>query len=638
MQTSASVTRALAALSLFLGACSAPASNPMSAGLPVVERSGAVRAAGVMQPNRTASWMAANPDAGCPYNGSIPPCGLLYVSNYYADDVLVYSDNALVGTLTGFDGPDGVCNDRAGDVWITNNLGASIVEYAHGGSSPIGSLQDPNVYPLGCSVDPTTGDLAVANVYQTDGAQGSIAIYRGAKGSPKILTDAEIYYVYFCGYDDAGNLFLDGRNAAGAFQFAELPAGKKKFTSITLTGATIYFPGKVQWDGRHVDVGDQEYLNSEHSAIYRTTGAAGEVVGTTLLSGAHDVVGYAIHGGSVIGPDANRNNVALYKFPIGGTATAKISGFDGPYGAAISRKPTSDRVPAIYPSPAAQPAQAAGPGWISPAAKSDSAFVYVADGDEVLIYPEQGKNPPPIGMISDGVSGAYGLYVDRHGNLYVANDGNNSVTEYAQGSLSPSATYSGNLSRPLYPLVDRKGNLWVGNANNGTVVEFLHGHTTPHKILQTLGTEADGMDFDSSGNLYVAYRNYYYYNGSIEEFAPGSIVGRDLGMQLNQPQGVIVSTTGTILAVETGGTNRIDVFAAGSNTPALEVGVSGTPTQIAITEPEHKLLVSTLEKGTVYEIRFPLNNPNGSPNVLHEKIDVGNNGTQGLALSNGQYF
>ena len=76
--------------------------------------------------------------------------GLLYVSSYRTDDVYVFSypRGRLVGTLAGFNGPDGECVDSAGNVWITNTLQSQQVEYAHGGTTSIATLNDPGEYPF----------------------------------------------------------------------------------------------------------------------------------------------------------------------------------------------------------------------------------------------------------------------------------------------------------------------------------------------------------------------------------------------------------------------------------------------------------------------------------------------------------
>jgi hypothetical protein len=292
-----------------LGGTTGPAAP---AGL-AVPSSGAVRGGGIMRPDRGKSWMLPS-EASCAYNGKLPPCGLLYVSNYYDDDVLVFQRGKLSGTLTGFDGPDGLCHDFPGNVWIVNNLGQDIVEYAHGGTTQVKTLSDPGEYPLGCAVESGTGEIAVTNIFTLGSGQGSVAIYHNASGPPTILTGPNIYYVYFCAFDDERNLYIDGFDTSGHFEFAELPRGKLKFKNIALNG-TIYRPGAIQWDGTYIVVGDQMYQDQVESAAYQTTGVGGQIVGTTVFSGAQDVVGFDIRDTSIIGPDANLNIVGLYPYP-----------------------------------------------------------------------------------------------------------------------------------------------------------------------------------------------------------------------------------------------------------------------------------------------------------------------------------
>jgi hypothetical protein len=290
-------------------------------------------------PNHRRSWM--DPDA----KGK----DLLYVTNPGANEILVYSypQVRLVGKLTGFyySVPDGVCADKNGDVWIVLNNSQEIVEYKHGGTTQIATLSDPGYYPTICSVDPTTGNLAVANKETIGSApqQGNVAIYAHAKGTPTLYKDSKLFQVWFCGYDDKGNLYVDGTQGYSVtFGFAELPKGKKQFKNIALKGGTIYFPGKIVWNGKDVVVGDQSYHNKYPytSGIYQTTGAGGKIVGTTPLTGSSDVAGFWIEGSTVIAPDIGLENVSLYKYPAGGKSTKLLPGCKGtscqPYDAAIS--------------------------------------------------------------------------------------------------------------------------------------------------------------------------------------------------------------------------------------------------------------------------------------------------------------
>ncbi len=283
-------------------------------------------------------------------------------------------------------------------------------------------------------------------------------------------------------------------------------------------------------------------------------------------------------------------------------------------------------------------------GWLSGKEQASRRLIYVSNGDEVLIFPERPHNPAPIGCIVTPVNSAHGLYVDRHGNLYVAN-GNNTVTVYPPGSLTASATYSTGTAGPMYPIADHKGNVFV-STGNGRVIEFLRGQSQPYRTLFTPGYEADGMALDSDGNLYVTYRTAYL-DGGIEKFAPGSTQGQTLGMQVIQPQGILVTSDGTIVVVETGRADGVYVFAQGSQTPKLKLTVGDTPVQLAITKPEHKLFVSSfggLGSGRIYVAPYPLN----ASSHFHVKIvfRLRRGGhrrrdrwqIQGMAISNGPPF
>lgn len=319
-----------------------PRLGQLSARLAYVDKSGAAQTGAVaMHPDHNRSWMAPGATTK----------GLLYISNYYTDDVLVFSypQDKLAGTLTGLEGPDGLCADKKGDVWIVNNnlsdYGEDAVEYKHGGTKPIATLEIDAGFAVTCSVDPTTGNLAATTIESYGSGPGSVAIFAHAKGSPKLYyTIPDMETMYFCAYDDKGNLFVDGEKGleGGGFEFAELPKGKTKFTNIALKGATINYPGSVGCDGKYVTVGDQEYPYTDErdqSAIYQTTGAGGKIVGVTVLTGSDDVEEYVIDGKTVIGPDVYFNDVGFYKYPAGGkpTKTFKSEYLNGPHGAALSQ-------------------------------------------------------------------------------------------------------------------------------------------------------------------------------------------------------------------------------------------------------------------------------------------------------------
>lgn len=289
--------------------------------------------------DRAASWMAP----------TAKKQNLIYLTDGGADEVLTYSYPAgkMIGKLTHLGNPTGVCSDPSGNVWVVNSYSFKIVQYAHGGKKPTATLSDSGTAnPLGCSVDPTTGNLAVANLGNGKVA-GSLSIYTGAKGSAKNYQPSKLAYAYFCGYDDDGNLFVDGLDSTYDFVLFELPSGSGTLKMVTLSG-TVDFPGGVAWDGEYMAIGDQDYNGKHTSAIDQisVSGSTGTFEGTTALTGSCDVLQFAIssggsprkngQGNTVVAPDGCLNNAAFYDYPAGGSPTKTITGLTYPVAAAVS--------------------------------------------------------------------------------------------------------------------------------------------------------------------------------------------------------------------------------------------------------------------------------------------------------------
>jgi DNA-binding beta-propeller fold protein YncE len=261
---------------------------------------------------------------------------LLYVSDSGANEVHVYSypRGNVVATLTGFDAPEGECVDGAGDVWIRTEADSKIIAYAHGGNRPIATLSDAREYPDGCSVDPTTGNLAVTNAYSTS-AGGSIAIYAHAKGKPKVYADPGLSEYSYLSYDANGNLFVDGESSHHDFALVELPKGSSKFTSINLS--RVKYPGAVAWDGSHIVVGDADPLTNG-LLIYRISNA--RVVGKIRLKDACAAVGdFFISRGDLVGLDAVCLRAEIFNYPAGGSPIegVKLARLGAPVGIVVSR-------------------------------------------------------------------------------------------------------------------------------------------------------------------------------------------------------------------------------------------------------------------------------------------------------------
>ncbi len=269
---------------------------------------------------------------------------LLYVSDLGTFDVDVYRFPSLAraGKLTGFDEPQGECTDAEGNVWIANTRVSQMLAFAHGGTSPIATLNDPLGYPSGCAVDPTSGDLAVTNLYGFSGA-GSVLVYKHARGTPTSYANPNQFYYYFGGYDRKGDLYVSGSTSKKAFLLSVLPHGRSSMSTVAIAGGKIYFPGTVAWIGSTLVLGDQRCNDRASSCFYElsVSGMSARITGTTSLKGACDVAQAYVGASRLAGGDYDyckdgRGCTDVWPFPAGGSPKIRVSGPRMPVGAALS--------------------------------------------------------------------------------------------------------------------------------------------------------------------------------------------------------------------------------------------------------------------------------------------------------------
>jgi hypothetical protein len=246
-------------------------------------------------------------------------------------DAYSYPQGVLEGQITGLTNPGGDCTDANGNLYVTDapSSGGAIVEYAHGGTTAIRTLSVPGTNAFSCAVSPATGDLAVMDYGDTAGKGASVEVFRKAKGSPKTYLDSEFLNYAYCAYDDAGNLFVDGKYPGGYEEpkFAELPHNGKSLLTLTLNYEIGWLSG-LQWDGKYLAVGQ-----GVKPYIYRFTigGTNGTLVGSTPLTDATDAFQFVFAGKKVIA--ANQFfydryeyewDVLVYDYPKGGVSIEQI--------------------------------------------------------------------------------------------------------------------------------------------------------------------------------------------------------------------------------------------------------------------------------------------------------------------------
>jgi hypothetical protein len=200
---------------------------------------------------------------------------LLYVADDKTSDTYVYDypSGKLVGRLTGFHDPRGMCVDQKGNVYITNYRYGLLTEYAHGGTEPINVYEDPGHDLVGCSVS-ATGDVAATG--------GNICIWKGgvAKNSPTCIDgDSACGIGLTYGYDHAGDLVgtggYNGRTAA-----CMVPAGKTTLERLSTRGIGFEFDTEgTSWDGKYIAIGMYYQINGAYENVVQPA----KLEGTTLV-------------------------------------------------------------------------------------------------------------------------------------------------------------------------------------------------------------------------------------------------------------------------------------------------------------------------------------------------------------------
>ncbi len=278
---------------------------------------------------------------------------ILFISDSGTNDVDMYSMPGMVlrGTLTGFSEPQGMCDDASGNVWVTNTGTAQVIQLSRTGTI-LKTLSDPSEFPVGCSVNKANNDLAVTNIFGST-TNGNIAIYANATGTPTILSDPTVTEFFFPAYDNSGNLYIDGAGSAG-YALMELAAGSSSLSNVSVSGATLFFPGGVNWNPAtsSVVLGDQECNGGSTSCQYSATvsGGVATITGVTNLSDSGGGTAFDLDQGTM-GPrgrffaggtitlDSTPSAANRWLFPAGGTPTNfNGTGLSEPIGAAISNK------------------------------------------------------------------------------------------------------------------------------------------------------------------------------------------------------------------------------------------------------------------------------------------------------------
>lgn len=150
---------------------------------------------------------------------------------------------------------------------------------------------------------------------------------------------------------------------------------------------------------------------------------------------------------------------------------------------------------------------------------SANLFVLNAAANTVTEYAAPYAGTPTI--ISKGLNAPNSLALDSHGNLFVANLNStpNSVVEYTQpftNQSAPAATITNGVNEQGVITLSSSANLFVPNQGANTVTEYVAPYSNPPTTIGGGQSQPIALAIDSNGNLYVAN----YGNNTVTEYPP----------------------------------------------------------------------------------------------------------------------
>lgn len=221
------------------------------------------------------------------------------------------------------------------------------------------------------------------------------------------------------------------------------------------------------------------------------------------------------------------------------------------------------------------------------------------DSSTITVLSSSGKVK---GQITSGLYNPERLFVDSQGSVYATNIGyngssKNSITGYKKGQTTPFITITDGVNRPTGLTVDAAGTIYCANVGNNTITVYPKGHTTPSLTIDFF---AEYLATDSKDNLYAS-------GSTVDEFAPGSTQGKNLGL----PGGnaIEVDHSGNIILVNGG---NIDYYPPGSTNPSKSVPVTGGSAFSLSLSGNNKTLYASIDTSAGPFVVESVAYPNGS--------------------------
>lgn len=268
--------------------------------------------------------------------------------------------------------------------------------------------------------------------------------------------------------------------------------------------------------------------------------------------------------------------------------------------------------------------------WIDPVVvNTKEPLLYVADtyANQVLVYKQRGHAQKPVGSITTDITFPVGVWVDKHENLWVANqnsEGRSTILRFRRGSTTPNLTIDDDYGWNIFAFwVNQKGAVYVSNVPYSGYFELLKypPHATTPKIITdpNLDYVTTAIVGDATGDVFAS--GLLRSGGSeVDEKRAGSSNWKSTGIALGEAGALAFDNSGNLVVTDTGA-DVIETFKPAKTKPINTIDCTAQCVSIAFNHTGTHLWVDEFNdsNGTIEEYSYPagkllnaLPQPNGS--------------------------
>lgn len=272
----------------------------------------------------------------------------------------------------------------------------------------------------------------------------------------------------------------------------------------------------------------------------------------------------------------------------------------------------------------------------------------------IVVYAQRGPGLYPVAKISDSVHGPQGLFVDRRGDLYVANTIGQNVLVFHRGSIHAYRVLNDANEWPASVAVDTVGTVYVGNIHNetggpGSIAVYPPGVDEPARKLTFPNFKIMALAVNKLNDVLVSYMDVApgsnthdplygsnYRGGRIAEMVHGFTPALSpTSLTWITPGGMQIDAHGRVVVAEQGRVNApnggLSVYDLAANTKLSSFGFEEfSPMAEALSGDQQTIWGIDSMLGTLNQYSYPAG-------VLLRTFGSDSNDEQGVWLGDPPY-